>query len=106
MDQEQEKELLKKYAALKMHIASLTDKLDEIKPEITGIVEKLNPIDKEVVVDGIGTFVIVQKRKYTYPQDITDLEAQVKEKKKEVEATGDAKFEIQPYLKFTSQVIE
>ena len=96
---DEKKDKLRAYAALKAQISSLEDQLDKLKPEICQIVEEANPIDKTIETEW-GNFEMVQKRKYIYPQDILDLEAGVKEKKKEAEATGEAEFEINPYLKF------
>lgn len=102
---DEKKEKLKLYASLKAQISSLEDKLEQIKPEIVSIVEELNPIDKTIETDW-GTFEMVQKRKYIYPQSIVDAETEIKAKKKELEATGEAEFEISPYLKFNSKTIE
>lgn len=90
---------LQEYANLKLQIANLEQKVEDMKPEIVAAVEQLNPEDHVVETD-YGVFSMVAKRKYTYPEEIVAAEASVKELKKEAEAKGTATYVENPYLLF------
>jgi archaellum component FlaC len=98
---EENKIKLQEYAGLKAQVAVLEDKIEQLKPEVEQIVVDINPVDGVVETD-YGVFSIVSKRKYNYSSAVVDLEKELKEKKKEQEATGEATYEETRYLKFNS----
>ena len=97
---------LEQYASLKRDIADLEEQLEMLKPVIVSIVEVANPLDKTIEADGIGTFTMVPKRKYTYSEATKTLEVNYKQAKEEEEAKGIATYIEQPYLKFTPLTIK
>jgi len=94
--------LLQVYSSLKANKDMLEDKIDELKPQIMAIIDEANPDEHEVQTE-FGTFVNVQKRVYTYSDEVKKMEERVKEMKTEEEARGTAPYEIKPYMKFTSK---
>lgn len=100
-----DEEVLKKYAETKLLISGLEDKLEELKPQVIAIVDKLNPEDHEVATD-FGRFSNVQKRKYEYTEVVTSKTEELKQLKKEEEAKGIASYVIEPYLKFSNITVE
>lgn len=101
-----DKDILKQYAAYKQLVKEYEDEMEILKPQIMSMVAEANPTDFEIEVEGVGRFVNVQKRKYVYSAEITAMEDQVKQLKKEQEAKGTAEYTLQPYLKFESAKIE
>jgi hypothetical protein len=97
---------LREYAEIKNEISRLEEKIDELKPEIESIITEINPTDKTVVVENIGTFTMASKRKYIYPDYVTEKETEFKALKAEAEAKGDAQATETMYLKFTSEKID
>ena len=102
---DEKKDKLLKYAAIKQQIKSLEDKAEELKEEVVAIVLEMNPTDKTVETD-VGTFVMVQKRKYNYSEDVITKEEELKQLKTEEEAKGIAEYTVSEYLKFNSASIE
>lgn len=100
-----DEEVLRKYAETKLLISGLEDKLEELKPQVIAIVDRLNPEDHEVATD-FGKFSNVQKRKYTYTEVVEAKTEELKLLKKEEEAKGIAPYVIEPYLKFSNVTIE
>lgn len=100
------KELFLRYAALKQQIAEHEDQLEQLKPEIATAIAQMNPLDKIVEVDGVGTFSLSAKRKYIYPAGVVELEDKLKQAKKEAEAKGTATYTVTEYPLFKAAVIE
>lgn len=100
------KELFLQYAGLKSRMSELEDQLEQLKPEIATAIEQMNPLDKIVEVDGVGTFSLTAKRKYVYPAGVVQLEDQLKQAKKEAEAKGTATYTITEYPLFKAEVTE
>ena len=77
------KALFTEYAELKMQIAELEAKCDALKPEL------LMQIPEDAKIDaGVGVFSLSSRKTWRYSQETTDLEKEVKERKKEEEQTG------------------
>lgn len=94
-----DKEILNKYADIKLKIKELEAEADELNPLITA--ELVKEEEGSVVqLDGKGSFSIYMKRKWIYSKPIKDAEEQLKKAKKEEEAKGFAEYEETPILKF------
>jgi hypothetical protein len=102
----EQKETLLRYAFLKGEISKLEEEIDMLKPAVEEIVATVNPTDKIVEVDNVGTFSLVGKRKYKYTEATEALADSLKEAKKNEEATGAATYTELPYVLFKSAVIE
>lgn len=100
------KELFLQYAGLKARMSELEDQLEQMKPEIATAIAQMNPLDKIVEVDGVGTFSLSAKRKYVYPISVVELEDKLKQAKKEAEAKGTATYTVTEYPLFKAAVIE
>lgn len=103
---DEKKEKLLRFASLKRQIKTLEDQADELKEDVAQIVLEMNPTDKTVEVDNVGTFVMVQKRKYLYSKDVITKEEELKQLKTEEEAKGVAEYTVSEYLKFNSASVE
>lgn len=88
------------YANIKNQIKELTLKSKEIEKEVF---QKMKEIEADKVNSDFGTFSIVKRSKYTYPEYVTELENKYKIKKKESEKNGDAKVELQESLMFRAK---
>lgn len=93
----EEKQILARYAELKIAIRGLEDDVDSLKEVVMEIVESKGA---DEVQTEFGTFVRASRRTYTYPENIASLEASLKEQKKEAEATGSATYVEKPYVLF------
>ena len=91
-------ERIDQYIACKQQIAILEAQCDEIRPEIIAVMDLQHA---EVMECGDkGTFLLQKRRTWKYPKEVQDLEATVKEQKKEAEQTGTATYEEKPVLVF------
>lgn len=81
------KALFLEYAETKEAIADLELKLEELKPQLIDLIPDETKIDA-----GTGIFTRGYRKVWRYTQSTQDLEAQVKEAKKEEEQTGVASF--------------
>lgn len=92
--------LLEDYAILKSVIADATEKLEAMQPEVVAAIVRLNPSDKTVVADRIGTFTVAARKSYVYPADIEAADAALRERKKDAVRLGTATVEEKEYLVF------
>jgi len=89
------KEILNKYAEIKLKIKRLEAEVEFLQPEVTKIArEKLEDLDEKAVLDveGLGTISLVRRKQWKYSPDVTGLEEEVKERKKEEQQTGKATY--------------
>lgn len=94
------KEILKRYAELKIEAKILAEKIEELQPEVMAMIEEAGGAD--VVETDFGTFTIGHRRNYTYPAHLVTALTAIKESQKESEATGAATYVDKPYLLFKS----
>lgn len=85
-----DREVLEHYADLKAAAAEIDLKIDLMKPTVLEILARLNPQDRTVSLDGVGTFSVSTRATYTYPQDIVDVEDALKRRKKDAVRLGTA----------------
>lgn len=71
------------YAELKMEIAELEAKCDALKPELLEQIPSDSKIDMEY-----GTFTLSSRKVWRYSDETTELEEEVKAKKKQEEQLG------------------
>lgn len=80
---EAQKALFTEYEEYKRAIAELEEKCDAIKPQLITLIPPDSKIDS-----GTGIFSLSSRKTWKYSQGLTDLEAEVKERKKTEEQTG------------------
>ncbi len=80
---EEQKALFTEYEELKRTIAELEEKCDALKPQLLTLIPEDSKIDS-----GTGVFSLSLRKTWRYSQELTDLEAEVKERKKTEEQTG------------------
>jgi hypothetical protein len=83
------KDKVKQYISLKSDISTLEAKADELKVVIEEIMKSnnLDTLDTE-----LGKLSMVGRKTWSYPQEITDLDTSLKDKKKESERLGTATY--------------
>jgi len=77
------KELFDEYEELKREIATLEARVEEIKPDLLAEIPEGAKIDT-----GTGIFSTSSRKKWTYSEETTEAEKQLKEKMKEEEQLG------------------
>lgn len=77
------KELFNEYEELKREIATLEARVEEIKPELLAEIPEGAKIDT-----GTGIFSTSSRKKWTYTEETTAMEKELKEKMKEEEQLG------------------
>ena len=77
------KEAFVEYAELKIEIAELEAKCDALKPELLEQIPSDSKIDMEY-----GTFTLSSRKVWKYSDETTDLEDELKAKKKKEEQLG------------------
>lgn len=96
------KENFNRAAELKLQIASLEAELDLLLPDIlTEMTEK----EADEVKLSSGSFVRYMRRKWEYPESVKVAEDNLKRVKAGTEATGEAKYEEIPTLKFVTKKV-
>lgn len=90
-----DKDILKKYADIKNQIKLLELEADSLNPEIMAAIIASGADAAET---DFGTFTVGKRRTYTYPENLKNDEARLKEAKKEAEALGTATYIEKPYL--------
>ena len=89
-------------AEIKQQIKALETEYEMLTPQVMARVKELSH-DKEhyaLQVGELGTFSVVQKKVWTYTDQVKQLDSMLKEKKAEEEATGDATFTVKEYAQF------
>lgn len=94
------KERVEEYARIKNQIKGLTTSAEIISEEILLGIQAEGV--EEIEIQGVGKITLVSKRKYTYPKDLEEEEKNLKQAKKEAEATGEATYVENPYIIFKS----
>lgn len=92
------KDIFTRYASLKAQIKSLTNEMEEIKPSV--ILEMERSEKEEVVLPDIGKIFFKDRRVWTYPVDIEEMEKKLKADKKVAQQKGYATCEINKDLNF------
>ena len=87
------------YATLDAQIRELTAKKDQVKLEI---ISEMNDKGENKVESDFGKFTITKLKKWIYPEKVLDLEEKFKSAKAKAESTGEATYEEQDSLRFTS----
>ena len=90
------KEILNKYAEIKLKIKRLEAEAEFLQPEVTKIARgMLEELDEKAVlnIDGLGTISLVRRKQWKYSSDVIGLEEMVKERKKEEQQTGKATYD-------------
>jgi hypothetical protein len=80
---EEQKALFRAYEDYKREIAELEEKCDAIKPQLLTLVPEGAKIDT-----GTGIFSTSSRKKWTYTEETTLMEKELKEKMKEEEQLG------------------
>lgn len=89
-----QKALFTEYAELKTAIKELEAKCDEIKPQLVTLIPRDATIDT-----GTGTFTLATRRVWHYSDETTNMETELKSRKKEEEQTGVAQsVEGEPFI--------
>ena len=94
------KERFEDYADKKNQIKVLTDQLKVMGEEIT---KEMNDENLSEVDSDFGKFYFTTRKTYSYPEYVIELEKTYKNKKKESELNGDAKFIESDSLTFRSK---
>lgn len=89
---EQEKDALNEYAALKVEMRKNEKRLKELKPTVESVLLRVDAVDNPVQTK-LGKFTLRIRRLWTYSDELTALDEQVKQAKKNEEATGLATYE-------------
>lgn len=100
---EEIKDILKKYADLKIAIKDLELQTEELNPQILEYMQNEN---LEEIPTSVGKFILSGRRTYTYSAEIKKIETDLKTKKKEAEALGTAEFVEKKYLTFKAGASE
>lgn len=95
---QQEKEILSQYASAKVSASEAKDIIDTLKDSVVDIVVKYTGGEKgDKFKHESGNFSISKRRTYAYPQEVKDLELELKDKikaiKTESEQIGSGEYE-------------
>lgn len=96
------RELLISYAAAKLEIKKLEDKLLELYPAVLEFL-KSQPDERPVELTGYGMFSLVNRKLWQYSKEVEDLEVKLKERKAMEQANGQAQVEIVKNIMFKAQ---
>jgi len=91
--------ILNEYLRLQSEIEKIEKRIDEIKPVILKSI--LSTKEKEIISEG-HKFMAIERMKWTYSKEVTELEAKMKAQKTLEETNGTAKLSLQSqYFKVT-----
>lgn len=93
-----QKDILQRYADIKIQIKSLEEEQDILNP---AVMEVLNQEDVEELTMDQGKYSKSSRRKWTYTQATQDKEAALKTAKTREEQTGEATYKENFFPKFT-----
>lgn len=88
-----------KYAVLDAEIKALTAQKDAVKADI---LTDMQTQGTEKISHALGSFTISKLKKWKYPEYITEAEDELKATKAKAESTGEATYDEQDSLRFTS----
>lgn len=91
------REKFQEYAELKRQQKEIEAKLDELQPVL---LKEMADSGNDKVDAEFGVFTRSGKKKWKYSDGVNELEAQLKDKKKDEQADGTATFEESTYLTF------
>lgn len=91
--------VFEEYAVIAAQIEALEKKKDDLRPKI---IEEMASQGMKKIETSVGNFSISKRKKFTYPQRITDMEEEVKAEKALAESTGEAVFEEVDSMRFVS----
>lgn len=94
------KETFVRYAELKNEIKRLENEIEVLQPIIMAEMGE----NEEVEVAGVGLFTIGKRRTWEFPENIKDIEGELKVMKKEAQQSGEAEYEENPYLTFRGKI--
>ena len=84
--------LFEQYAQLKIKETAIKDEIDLLKE---GIMQELNDVEEDTVsLSGVGDFIKVRRKTWTYLPIVKELKKKLDDEKAEEEAKGDATFEV------------
>jgi len=94
-----DKDVLLEYAELKAKIKDMEARVSEIAPSILEVMTSSGA--EQLDVKGTGKFTLSPYRTWTYPEEISIMEKDLKALKKDAEQKGTATYVEKPVLKFT-----
>lgn len=89
-----------RYGQLKQQIALLNNELEFLQEEVFKRVKAIAGDENKAVDTPYGTYIIAQKKNWTYSPMVAELEQRAKDRKKTEQATGEATFETEEQLRF------
>ena len=96
------KESFLEYATLKIEQRKIEERLEELNaPLLAEMLEQGE--DTKVNLDGLGYFIVMQTKDWTFPKNVVDLEAEFKKAKETSKQVGEATSVAKPSLRFYVQ---
>lgn len=92
------KDLLNKYASLKLSSKAIENELDELNPMILQIMNEQNL--EEIELSNYGKLSLGARRTWKYSPEVEQKDTELKELKKKEERTGEAEYKEKKYLLF------
>lgn len=92
------KEIFERFASLKRQEKDIKQQVDEVK--VLVLKEMTDSGAEEADLEGVGKFVVVTKRTYTYPAAVVKMEEDLKKAQKDAVAKGDATYTDSPFIRF------
>lgn len=96
------KNIYDEYAAVDAEIKALEAKKEQLRPHI---LSKLLDEGVDKLETSLGKFSMTYLKKWTYPEDVTEIGEKFKAAKAKAESTGDATYEETPSLRFTATTL-
>lgn len=99
-----DKALLLQYAELKTLEKQTSQRIKELAPNVLEAVQRYQFEAAEqspVSIEGVGTYSLKFLKTWTFPQEVEELRAKLKEAEVDAQRTGRATFEEKPSLTFT-----
>lgn len=100
----EQKDLLNKYAELKLKAKALEQELEELNPQVLSIMQETAV--EEIEVGDLGKLTMASRRTWVYPEFIQEKEKELKKEKKEAEQTGTADYSEKHYVMFKEAKVE
>jgi len=100
----EQKDILNKYAYLKLKVKALEEEMDELNPQVLEIMKE--SAVEEIEVGDLGKLTMASRRTWIYPEFIQEKEKELKREKKEAEQTGTADYSEKHYVLFKEAKVE
>lgn len=100
----EQKDILNKYAELKLKAKALDQELEELNPQVLEIMKE--SAVEEIEVGELGKLTMASRRTWVYPEFIQTKEKELKQAKKEAEQTGTADYSEKHYVMFKEVKVE